>query len=183
MNEPLMNNVETLGTGRFLELVSKNGWEYIRRTNCRGIAVIVALTQHDEILLVQQYRPPIGQNSLELPAGLIDDGEGENGESALEAAKRELLEETGYIAEHWHMGLSGPGGAGASSDILNFFIATGARKVAGGGGDSTEKIVVHAVARDGINGWLAEKQRQGLPVDPKIYAGLYLLSTYNNGAN
>lgn len=172
-------SIKVLHEGKFIRLLSRDGWEHIQRTNCNGIAVMVALTEDDEILLVQQYRPPIDSQSIELPAGLIDDGEGEDGESGLEAAKRELLEETGYVSDEWYEAFSGPGGAGASTDILNFYVALGAKQVGSGGGDRTEKIITHKVLRKNVDVWLNDKVSQGIPVDPKIYAGLYLLNKYN----
>lgn len=61
-----------------------------------GGVVIAAKTINDEILLVKQYRYPIGKPLIEVPAGKL-----ERGENVLEAAKRELLEETGYVAKNW----------------------------------------------------------------------------------
>lgn len=60
-------------------------------------AVQVVARHRDGLLLVQQYRFGIGEELWELPGGLVDEGE-----SILEAAQRELLEETGYRAQHWH---------------------------------------------------------------------------------
>lgn len=174
-----MNNEQVLGAGRFLQLLSRDGWEYIHRTNCRGIAVIVAVTEDDRVLLVEQYRPPIRSLSIELPAGLIADGEDVRHESGQEAACRELFEETGYETPYWQEVFQGPGGAGASADVLTFFIAQGAKKTGSGGGDASEEIRVHAVPRRDLDDWLAAKRAQGIPVDPKIYAGLYLYQTYN----
>ena len=57
---------------------------------------IIAITMRSELLLVEQFRFGIHRKLVELPAGLMDDNE-----SPLEAAKRELLEETGYVAENW----------------------------------------------------------------------------------
>ena len=61
-----------------------------------GSAVMLAVDDEDRILLVKQFRLPAQQELWELPAGRLDPGE-----SAQEAAKRELREETGYSAEHW----------------------------------------------------------------------------------
>jgi ADP-ribose pyrophosphatase len=177
------HETKILYEGKFIRFVSKNGWEYTQRTNCAGIAVIVAVTADRRLLLVQQYRPPVDQDVMELPAGLIDDGMGEPGESGLEAAKRELLEETGYVAEDWRHVFQGPGGPGASADILNFYLALNAKKIQEGGGDSSESIIVHAVALDSVVEWIAGRQADGVPPDPKIYAGLYFLSLYNKDSD
>lgn len=61
-----------------------------------GGVVILAFKDEDTILLVKQYRYPIGEIVLELPAGKL-----EKGEDPFEAAKRELEEETGYCANKW----------------------------------------------------------------------------------
>ena len=172
-------NAKILHEGKFLRLMAKDGWEYIQRTNCDGIAVIVALTRDRRLLLVQQYRLPVGADVLELPAGLIDDGMGPLGESGLEAARRELLEETGYASDNWRLVFQGPGGAGASSDILKFYLALDAEKRREPGGDPSENITVHAVPVESVPSWIAGQQAQGRPADPKIYAGLYFLALYN----
>lgn len=61
-----------------------------------GGVVILAFKDEDTILLVKQYRYPIGETVLELPAGKL-----EKGEDPFGAAKRELEEETGYCANKW----------------------------------------------------------------------------------
>lgn len=78
--------------GKFLELKEKDGWEYVSRKNCDGVVAITAITSRGELILVKQFRKPLGQFCLELPAGLID-----KGETCEDAATRELLEETGYV--------------------------------------------------------------------------------------
>lgn len=61
-----------------------------------GSAVMMAVDEEDRVLLVRQFRLPANQELWELPAGRIDAGE-----TVLDAAKRELREETGYSAKHW----------------------------------------------------------------------------------
>lgn len=61
-----------------------------------GSAVMMGVDESDRVLLVKQFRLPAEQELWELPAGRLDPGE-----SALEAAKRELREETGYGAKKW----------------------------------------------------------------------------------
>ncbi len=75
----------------------KSGWR-IKRSVVRhpGSAVMMPVDEKNRILLVRQYRLPAGQHLWELPAGKIDDGE-----NALQAAKRELVEETGLRAKKW----------------------------------------------------------------------------------
>ncbi len=78
--------------GKFLELVTtEEGWEYVRRVNSGGAAIVLVYhTGREEYLMVEQYRPPVGCRVLEMPAGLIDIGE-----TPAEAAVREVHEETG----------------------------------------------------------------------------------------
>ena len=87
--------MERLYAGRFVNLVREGHWEFCERVNNTPAAMIFARTEEDRVLLVEEFRPAIGKQSICFPAGLIGD-EGE--ESAVEAARRELLEETGYDA-------------------------------------------------------------------------------------
>jgi ADP-ribose pyrophosphatase len=87
---------EVMWEGRFLAAKRRGKWEYVSRTRNIGAAVILAIHE-GQVILVEQYRVPIGANCLELPAGLI--GDEEEGEEVERAAIRELEEETGYRAE------------------------------------------------------------------------------------
>src|SRR5580658_10295948 len=89
----------TLPTGKFLALRQEGHWEYVDRVNATGAAIILAVTAEQKILLVEQYRIPLHARTVELPAGIIGDEPGEANESQAEAARRELLEETGYAAQ------------------------------------------------------------------------------------
>ena len=85
-HEP-MNNDITRYAGRYLSLLERDGWEFASRNNASGVVVLVPVTDHGEIVLVEQFRKPIGKNVIELPAGLVGDHEDPH-ESILEAARR-----------------------------------------------------------------------------------------------
>lgn len=167
MKEP----AKILHEGEFLRLLRRRHWEYVERTNSRGVAVIVALTPDEEVLLVEQYRWPLERPVIELPAGLV--GDLDIAETLLEAARRELEEETGYRARHIHTLDSGPVTAGLSNEVSTFCRASELTRIGPGGGDKTESITVHAVALAGLRAWL-DAQRQRADIDPKIFAGLWL---------
>src|SRR6188508_2618009 len=84
--------------GEWVVAKRRGRWEYAGRARGIRAAVIVALDGGD-VILVEQYRVPIGKVCLELPAGLI--GDEDESEHDLDCARRELEEETGYTAAHW----------------------------------------------------------------------------------
>lgn len=170
-----MNERKVLAQGRHLRFVVEDGWEYVERNAVSGIAVIVSVTQDDRLLLVEQYRPPVRARVIELPAGLAGDVAGHEGEDLADAARRELLEETGYLAESLLELTGGPPSVGVSSEVVTFFRAVGLHKAGPGGGDGSESIVLHEVGLDVVDTFLSAKAAEGLLVDPKVYAGLYLL--------
>lgn len=171
----LLGRRHVLCEGRFVRLIAAGGWEWAERTNSRAAAVIMAVTTDARVVLIEQYRIPLGKRVIELPAGLVGDEPGLAGEDLIAAAQRELLEETGYESPQWQHVLEGPSSPGLTDETFNLFIARDARQVAAGGGDEGEDIVVHLVPLDSIDAWLAERHRSGAVIDPKIYAGLYLL--------
>ena len=79
-------------TGRFLSLLERDGWEFASRSNASGVVVLIAVTDMDEIVLVEQFRTPVGSRVIELPAGLVGDVD-DTMETTLVAAARELEEE------------------------------------------------------------------------------------------
>jgi ADP-ribose pyrophosphatase len=107
----------------------------------------------------------------------VNDKTPHDAETMEAAARRELLEETGYQAEHLSLLIEGPVSSGLSAEIITFYQALDAVKVAAGGGDATESIKVHEVPLKGADLWLYEMERKGLLVDPKVYVGLYFLKT------
>lgn len=164
---------DELARGRFLRLVRRDGWEWAERTNATGVVVIVARTPADEVIFVEQDRIPVGGSVIEFPAGLA--GDVDEREALGTAAARELVEETGWEAGSLAPVTEGPVSAGMSNETLAFFVATDLVRVGPGGGEGSENITVHVVPRADADDWLAAKQRAGVQVDPKVYAGLYLL--------
>ena len=163
-----------LHAGDHLELRSKGSWEYARRPNCTGIVAVFA--EHaGHLICVEQHRPPVDADVLEVPAGLV--GEDGNADEPLEtAARRELLEETGYEAETWERVATGPPSAGLSDEVVTFFRATGLTRTADGGGVGGERITVHRVPLATADGWIAGwAGTSGRLVDPKVWAALWFL--------
>jgi len=158
--------------GRYLSLVERDGWEYATR-NHPVVAVLVAWLDDDKLLLVEQFRKPIGLHAIELPAGLVGDLDDQAGESPLAAGARELVEETGYRAAHLTEIMRCPTTAGMSDETAVFLAAGGLERVGDGGGDASEDITVHAIALAEIDGWLDAQRAAGKAVDPKIYCALY----------
>lgn len=91
-----------------------------------GAVAVAAVNERDEIAVVLQYRHPIGRRLLELPAGLLDGGPGE---SPVEAARRELLEETGLAAEEWKVLVDVDVSPGFTDEALRVYLATGISEV------------------------------------------------------
>jgi ADP-ribose pyrophosphatase len=151
--------------GKFVVAKRRGRWEYAGRARGIRAAVILAIDA-GEVILVEQYRVPLGRFCLELPAGLI--GDETEGEEALESAARELEEETGYRAAQWEdLGdfWSSPGMLEESFTLLK---ATGLTKVGDGGGTGDEDIVVHRVPLDRLAATIAEHRARGHALDAKL---------------
>jgi len=163
-----------LAKGRWLTFIDEGGWEYVTRPGVSGIVVIVAVTPAQKLVLVEQYRPAVHKRVIELPAGLVGDADGRRAESLRDAAARELEEETGYAAAEMVTLFEGPIAVGVSDEVVSFFHARGLTRVGAGGGDETEDITVHEVPLADLPMFFKQKMKEGLGVDPKIYAGLFL---------
>lgn len=152
--------------GRFIRMMKDGKWEYAGRSRGIGAAVILAITPNDEVILVEQYRVPLGRNCLELPAGLV--GDEHEGEDIAPAAIRELEEETGYRAgrvETLGLFYSSPG---MVSEGFTLVRAHDLVKVGDGGGDGDENIIVHVVPRGEIASFVAARRADGVAVDVKM---------------
>ena len=118
------------------------------------------------VLLVEQYRVPLGCACLELPAGLV--GDETEGEAVEASAARELEEETGYrpaAVEAIGRFYSSPG---MVSEAFTLVRATGLEKVSQGGGVEGENILVHRVPLAEVRGFVAAKRAAGMAMDVKL---------------
>lgn len=168
-----MANKEILYEGRFARLVRQENWEFVERVNASGVAVMIPVTDAGEIVLVEQYRPPVKSRVIELPAGLVGDQADAPDELAIETARRELVEETGYDCGKIECVFTGPTSPGIVAESPHFYLATQLVKVAKGGGVDGEDIVTHVLPFADVHDWLEIQQQAGLLVDPKLYMGLW----------
>ena len=166
MSKPLV-----LHQGRHLAFLSRDGWEYVEHRTAPEAAMVVALTPVGEVVLVEEFRPALNAPVVSLPSGLIGD---EGPESAEDAARRELLEETGYAAARFERLGRGPGSAGQSSELVTFFLARGAAPAGEQAAHDAGKIRVHLVSLRELAAWAGRAESGGALVDPKLYAGLFL---------
>jgi ADP-ribose pyrophosphatase len=164
---------KTVWQGRFLETVVDGRWEYVRRTRGIGAAVILAVTDADEIVLVEQYRVPLGARCLELPAGLV--GDHDDGEHFEAAAARELEEETGFRAARMETLGTFSSSPGMTSETFTLVHAAGLSRVGAGGGTDGEDITVHIVPLAELAGFIAEKRAEGAVIDVRLLAALPLV--------
>ena len=160
----------TVYAGRHLSMRIRGGWEFAVRNTPRPAVGIVAVTDAGNVVLVEQHRPPVDRTVIELPAGLSGDIAGNEDESLLDAAQRELLEETGYAAGRWTELVSGYSSPGLTDESLTLFLAEDLKREGPGGGDQGESIVVHEVPLAEVFTWL---KQQGATADLKLLAGLY----------
>ena len=170
----------TMCEGQYLRLVKRGHWEYAERTNAGSAVIVVAVTPEDKLLFVEQFRVPMNAPTIEMPAGLVGDLDAHD--TMEEAARRELLEETGWLADEVKVLMVGPTSSGMSNELIAFVRARGLTRVHAGGGDETENITVHEVPVADAPRWLTAKMAAGYSMDPKLWAGLWLLDRNPDGS-
>ncbi len=172
---------EILHEGQWLRMVRRGHWEYAERTHGNGMAVIIiAVTPDDQVLFVEQFRVPLGRRTIEMPAGLV--GNDHAHDTLQSAARRELIEETGWAASRVDVLLIGPTSSGMSSERIAFVRAQGLTRVGEGGGVGNEDITVHTVPRAQAPAWLMRKQAEGFELDLKLWAGLWMIERNPDGS-
>ncbi|MDY7097565.1 MAG: NUDIX hydrolase [Pseudomonadota bacterium] len=163
---------ETRWEGKFITAKTRGRWEYVGRARGIRAAAILAIDEDDDgtryIILVSQYRVPLSRFCLEIPAGLVGDDDGAQGEHASEAAARELEEETGYQANSIEVLGEFYSSPGMVSEAFTLLKATGLTKVSEGGGISDENINVHRVPLNDLSDFVAEWRAAGHAVDVRI---------------
>ena len=176
----MSNLKQTLYEGDWLRLVRIDHWESCERTHGQGMAVIIiAVTPADEVLFVEQFRVPLGARTIEMPAGLVGD---DHAQDTLEdAARRELIEETGWSPGKVEVLLIGPTSSGMSNERIAFVRERQLEKVGEGGGVGDEGITVHAVPRADAPRWLMQKHAEGYELDLKLWAGLWMIEHNPDG--
>ena len=150
------------------------GWEAVERVNCNGIVVIIPVTKEQDLLLIRQFRPVLNSYVIEFPAGLND-----KGESLLDAARRELIEETGYTSETFELMAEGPVSSGLSTEILTVFLAREALPASPAlrgkyPVEETESIELIRTPLTSAYETIAEYRGKGDAVDLKIYGFIEL---------
>jgi ADP-ribose pyrophosphatase len=156
---------EIVWEGKYLRVHKAGSWEYVSRTRGIGAAVILAV-EAGEVILVEQYRIPLGARCIELPAGLV--GDEQEGEEIEAAAIRELEEETGYRAERMVRLGRFHASPGMSSEGFTLLRAEGLTRTGAGGGVPGEDIVVHKVKLAEVPAFVEAKRREGVAVDVKL---------------
>ena len=172
---------EVVWQGRFITAKKRGRWEYVGRA--RGIRAAVILAVEDgHVLLVEQYRVPLGAPCLELPAGLIGDSDEAADEDALDAAGRELEEETGWRAGRLEVVGEFYSSPGMVSEHFTLVRASRLERTGPGGGTESENITVHRVPLAGLAGFVEDRRQAGVAIDVRIM-GLLLAgdSTWRDG--
>jgi ADP-ribose pyrophosphatase len=169
-----MSAPETLFETRWIRMHRIGHWDYVVRPHSANCVGILAITPEDEILLVEQFRIPVGKNVIEIPAGIVGDEPEFLGESLADTAARELLEETGYRAGRMEKLISTPTSAGLTSEMIHLYQAHDLVREHDGGGTGAENIIVHRVPLTEIRAWLRGREESGTIIDFKIHAALWL---------
>ncbi len=172
---------ETLWKGNFLKTIRityrdnlgvVRTWEAVDRAGSDGVVIIVPVTEARELILIRQFRVVLGNYAIEFPAGLVNPGE-----ALMEAARRELIEETGFDGQDYSVLIENVISTGSNAEKWTAVIARKATMApeetrALFPGDETEEIEAIRVPADSLADFLYSSQRAGDSVDLRVY-GLF----------
>ena len=123
---------------------------------------VIAITEEGQFVMVRQYRHGLGEVSTELCAGVA-----EKGEEPIEAARRELMEETGFGGGDWTLNMVISGNTSTTDNLTYSFIARGVKKLSGQHLDATEDIQVLLMSEQEVYDLLlADEMKQSLMAAP-----------------
>lgn len=169
---------EVKWSGKYIKIIKDDNWEYVERNGQNSAVIIIPAIKNGNdisLVLIKEWRIPLQKYIIGLPAGLIGDT---SSESSYDAAKRELLEETGYCTDNLQLVCSGPLSSGLSNEIMYFYLAHDMIKISDGGGIEDENIEVCIVNVKNINTFLQKNESNGVVIDPKIFIGLYFINRH-----
>ena len=152
--------------GNKLLVFERDGWEFVERKKGKEAVAVIALTDDDQLILVEQFRKPVGARVIDVPAGLVgDDGE----DDPARTAKKELEEETGFVTDDVTFLAKSPTSPGITSEQVSFYRAGSVRR----SGEPEEGIELHLVPRASAAEWL--RNRESL-IDAKVWSALYFVT-------
>ena len=123
-----------LGTGRWLRLVSDDGWEYLERVKATGVVAIVAVTAASQLVLTDQFRKPVAASVIDLPAGLAGDTRGKRNENMVTVGKASDRRVRFRPPAVFNELADAPTSPGLTSEIVSFYLAIDLKRVGVGGG-------------------------------------------------
>ena len=124
---------------------------------------ITAIDREGRFVMIDQYRHGLGETSYEIPAGVVEPSDA----SLLDAARRELREETGYGGGEWRLLTSISANPATQNNLTHCFLATGVERIGEQQLDATEDIRVHLFSRDEMRELLrTDRIRQALMAAP-----------------
>jgi ADP-ribose pyrophosphatase len=163
--------IETPWAGKWITVRRQGKWEYVARARGIRAVVIVAIDDDGHVLLVDQYRVPMGKRCIELPAGLV--GDEDEGDTIEAAARRELAEETGHACDRVEVLGEFYSSPGMVSESFTLVRTHGLTRIGDGGGVDGEDIIVRRVPVADLPDFVADCRARGMGVDVKM---LLLLS-------
>ena len=165
MSDDRPDRAQVMWEGKYVRAIKQGRWEYVSRVN-QVRAVVVLAEFEGKMILVEQWRAPVGAPCLELPAGLV--GDTDRDATVEGTAIKELEEETGFTAARVERLGDFYASPGLVSESFTLVRAHGVERRGEGGGIEGEDIKVHLVARDEIPAFVAGKRAQGLAIDVKL---------------